>query len=167
MTTPESITGDSPVLSAEEIGKRFLKLIETLDSRQSLSLELVQKVTGLTLEPSEKASFFGHTQHAGEGWSFTLTYVPDAPSVKRGVGLVFNSTNGRFVDMSSICAMDFEHYRSALKSSGFEESPVYGEIGQIDEWRYDRDDITLSIVPKNVVAGKAGRLCVRSISTLN
>ncbi len=39
----------NPKLSAEEIGQRFLKLIEGLGSRDDLSLELVREVTGVVL----------------------------------------------------------------------------------------------------------------------
>jgi hypothetical protein len=154
-------------LSAEDIGKRFLKLIERLQSRQDLSLERVQAVTGLTLEASESGSFFGYSQKLDGGWSYTFTFIPEAPSIKKGVGLDFNRANDRSSDMASICSIDFERYRNALKSLGFAESPVHGEIGQIDEWRYYRGDLTLSIIPQNAVPGEAGRLCVKSIGTLN
>ena len=154
-------------LSAEEIGKRFLKLVEGLQSRQDLSLERVQAVTGLTLEASENGSFFGYSQKLDGGWSYAFTFIPEAPSIKKGMGLDFNRANDRSSDMTPVCTIDFEHYRNALKSFGFAESPVHGEIGQIDEWRYYRGDLTLSIIPQNAVPGEAGRLCVKSIGTLN
>ena len=50
MTTPESAsTADNPRLSAQEIGKRFLKLLEGLTSREDLSLERIEEVTGIAL----------------------------------------------------------------------------------------------------------------------
>lgn len=166
MATVEASQAQSP-LSAEGIGTRFLKLIEGLTSRQDLSLERVQEATGLVLRPSSNGSFFGHVQLMEDGWSYGFTFIPEAPSIKKGVGLDFNSSVGRYADMASICAPDFEHYRSALKSMGFYESPVPGEIGQVDEWRYDRGDISLSIIPQNAVPGNGARLCVKSIGTLN
>lgn len=156
-----------PPLSAEDIGARFLKLIGGLSSRQDLSLERVQEATGLMLQPSSNGSFFGHVQPLEDGWSYGFTFIPEAPSIKKGVGLDFNSSAGRYADMASICAPDFEHYRRALKSMGFDESPIPGEIGQIDEWRYYRGDITISIIPQNAVPGDGSRLCVKSIGTLN
>lgn len=51
MTTPEpALAADgNPVLSAEEIGKRFLKLLEGLESREDLSPERIRDVMGITL----------------------------------------------------------------------------------------------------------------------
>ena len=168
MTASESkSTTDNPTLTAEEIGKRFLKLIEGLESRQSLSLEHVQEVTGLTLEPSENASFFGYSQGLDEGWFYTFTYIPEAPPVKKGNALDFEHRGNSFSDMTSVCGLDFDYYHNALKAMGYRDVPIYGEIGELRSWRYYKDDITLSIIPQNVVAGEAGRLCVKSIGTLN
>ena len=50
MTTPEPAPADgNPMLGAEEIGKRFLKLIEGLESREDLSPERIRDVMGITL----------------------------------------------------------------------------------------------------------------------
>lgn len=50
MATPESTSITSNAnLTAEEIGKRFLKLIEQLDSRNDLSVDGTQGVLGVTL----------------------------------------------------------------------------------------------------------------------
>ena len=168
MTTPESAsTADNPRLSAQEIGKRFLKLLEGLTSREDLSLERIEEVTGIALPYVEAGGRYAYSEALENGWYYSLWYVPKSVSLQNGISLNFSKPTERFGDMSAVCALDFDYYRSALKTMGYEESPIPGEIGQIDEWRYYRGDITLSIIPQNVVAGEAGRLCVRSISTLN
>ncbi|SON98161.1 Putative secreted protein (fragment) [Xanthomonas citri pv. fuscans] len=57
---------------------------------------------------------------------------------------------------------------------GFFDSPVHGEIGRLRSWRFAKlandgsgNDIVISLVPQNEVPGSPGRLCVRSIGTLN
>ena len=168
MTTPESATtADNPKLSAEEIGKRFLKLIEGLTSRDELSLERIKEVTGVALPYVQGGGRYAYSEALENGWYYSLWHVPKSDSLKNGISLTFSKPTERFGDMTTVCTLDFDHYRSALKAMGYEESPIHGEIGQIDEWRYYRHDITLSIIPQNVVPGETGRLCVKSISTLN
>lgn len=168
MTTPESAsTADNPKLSAEEIGKRFLKVFEGLTSRDELSLERIKEVTGVALPYVQRGERYAYSDALGNGWYYSLWHVPKSASLKNGISLTFTKPTERFGDMSPVCALDFDYYRSALKAMGYQESPIHGEIGQIDEWRYYRGDITLSIIPQNVVSGEAGRLCVKSISTLN
>lgn len=48
MTLPEAVTANKITLSAEEIGNRFLKLIEGLESRDDLSPERIREVMGIT-----------------------------------------------------------------------------------------------------------------------
>src|SRR3546814_7115862 len=48
MTVPATPT-DNPTLTAEEIGRRFLKLIEGLEARSDLSLDRIKNDTGIAL----------------------------------------------------------------------------------------------------------------------
>lgn len=169
MTTPETTArADNPKLSAEEIGKRFLKLIEGLQSRNDISLERIRNVTGVSLIPPKSANdLYGYSGLLEEGWYYGLVYVPESASVKKGVSLDFSKRGESHADMTSVCGLDFDYYHNALKAMGFRDVAIPGEIGELRAWRYYRDDITLSIIPQNVLPGEAGRLCVKSIGTLN
>lgn len=158
---------ENPKLRAEEIGARVLVLLEKLESLDDLSVDRIEDVTGITLTRVENAQHHAYSEPLDGGWYYSLVYVPASASGKNGLSLMFTKPHDRFADMTPICALDFEHYRGALKAMGFEESPIYGEIGQVDEWRYYRRDITLSLLPQNIVAGEPGRMCVKTISTLN
>lgn len=169
MTTPESAaTADNPKLSAEEIGKRFLKLIEGLKSRSDISPERIRDVTEISLTPPKSADdLYGYSAPLEEGWYYGLVYVPESASLKKGVFLDFSKRGESHADMTSVCGLDFDYYHNALKVMGFRDVAIQGEIGELRSWRYYRDDITLSIIPQNAVPGEAGRLCVKSIGTLN
>ena len=166
MTAPVA-PSDNPTLTAEEVGKRFLKLIEGLESRSDLSLDRIRKVTGIALFRVEGGQRYAHSEALGGGWYYSLWHVPASPSLKQGVALDFGKAGESFADMSAVCALDFDHYHAALKAMGYRDMPIHGEIGQLQSWRYYKNDITLSIIPQNVIAGESGRLCVRSIGTLN
>jgi hypothetical protein len=166
MTAPAT-PADNPTLTAEEIGKRFLKLIEGLESRNDLSLERITEVTGITLSLVEGGGRYAHSEAVGDGWYYSLWHVPASPSLKQGVALDFAKPGERFAEMAPVCALDFDYYHAALKAMGYRDAPIHGEIGQLQSWRYYKNDITISILPQNVVAGESGRLCVKSIGTLN
>lgn len=168
MTAPESTsTTDNPTLSAEEIGKRFLRLLEGLKSRDDLSLERTQREMALILSPSLDGRLYGYEEFLADRWRVALNYRLATQSTKIGVDLHFLKDGNQQFDMTPVCPLDFDYYHNALKAMGYRDVPIYGEIGELRSWRYYKDDITLSIIPQNVVAEKAGRLCVKSIGTLN
>ena len=167
MTTTSAV-GANPTLDAEQIGRRFLKLIEGLKSRSDLSEQRIRQATGIELKPGESGPFYSQPLQAD--WYYILHYVPESASLKRGVGLEFGNRNNRHADMSPICSLSFQDYHDALEAMGFRAAATTGEIGRLIDWRYHRDDISLSIVawPQAISRdGKSQRDCVRSIATLN
>ena len=167
MTAPAAPT-DNPTLTAEEIGKRFLTLIEGAESRSDLTPARIKEVVGVSIaaKPETLGAVFW-SEHLGGGWRYAISYIPASPSLLQGVGLSFEHEEDGYSDMSPICGLGFDGYHNALKAMGFRDAPIHGEIGQLESWRYYKNDITISIVPQNVVAGESGRLCVKSIGTLN
>ena len=155
--------------SAEEIGKRFLKLIEGLVSRDDLSLERIREVMGVALPPVRPGDMAtgAWSRELGGGWRYGFRYVAESPSLKEGVGLSFQHDNDEFADMSAVCTLDFDYYHDALVAFGFRPVEIRGEIGELRSWRYYKNDIVMAIVPQNVVTGEHGRWCVKSINTLN
>jgi hypothetical protein len=171
VTTPESNpSNDGPKLTAEELGKRFLQLLEGLESREHLSRERVETALGVPLRRFDGTPdyLFAYSQPLEDGWYFSVDFISGSASLKRGVRLQFGKPGERFAQIpADVCALDFDYYHNALEQMGFRGVPIHGEIGQLDFWRYYKGDITLSILPQSVVAGEAGRLCVKSIGTLN
>lgn len=169
MTAPGSHAAtDNPTLTAEEIGRRFLALIGGLESRDQLSLDMIREVMGIAIphEPDAPRAGVG-SGDLGGGWHYVLNFVPESPSNAKGVALSFVNQRDRSADMAPICGLDFDAYHNALLAMGYGDTAIVGEIGELRSWRYHKGDITLSIIPQNVSPGKAGRLCVESIGTLN
>ncbi|MEA9589637.1 hypothetical protein VC279_20645 [Xanthomonas sp. WHRI 10064A] len=176
MTLPEAVTADKITLSVEEIGNRFLKLIEGLDSRDDLSPERIREVMGITLkkpDPGKLAVGYWSVDLA-DGWRYAFTYVPESPSLLKGVDLTFQNTADDMANMSAICGLDFNHYDKALRAMGFDASPTYGPIGQLEDWRYTKlskngagGNIVISVIPQNLNGREPTQLCVKSIGTLN
>ncbi|MCS3748293.1 hypothetical protein FHY18_003926 [Xanthomonas arboricola] len=176
MTTPETST-INPTLSAVEIGESFLRLLQGLESRRDLTVERVREVTGISLRkvsfPSEDIETYIHGQALGNGWSYALELIPESRSLKQGIGLSFINEENEYSSLEGNC-IDFEKYKNSLIKAGFVDSPVYGEIGQLQSWRLSKfakdgsdTDIVMSIVQQNETPGSPGRLCIKSIGTLN
>lgn len=167
-TATTSAAGANPTLDAEQIGRRFLRLIEGLTSRADLSEQRIREATGIELKPGESGPFYSQPLQAD--WYYLLNYVPESASLKRGVGLEFGNSKDRYADPSPICSLSFENYHSALEAMGFRAEATRGEIGQVVDWRYHRGDISLSLIAWPQAAsldGTSQRHCVKSIATLN
>ena len=160
----------APRLTAEEIGERFLSLIQGLDAQESLTLQRVKDATGLPLEKSLHGNFFGFVSELGDGWEYALNFYPESPSNKNAVSLSFTLGSERFPDMAPVCQLDFLHYNNALKEMGYRDVRIAGEEGQLEAFRYYKSDIVISIIPEVRYFGsdkQARPTCIRSISTYN
>ena len=76
-----SAATNGPPLSAEEIGRRFLRLIEGLNSRDDLNLELVRTALGLSLSktPWDEHQFIFEGS-LGSNWSYVVGFLDETPS---------------------------------------------------------------------------------------
>ena len=111
-----------PDLTPEEMGRRMLKLIDSLKSFDELSLERVREVMRLPLHkmPSGTSHAFGMHLPVSD-WYYVFDYDndPQAPDSK-GVLYRFNNKK-ESVDMGPVCAMDYGAYVTALQGMGFQE----------------------------------------------
>lgn len=167
MTDPTAAPAGNPHLSVEEVGKRFLRLLDSIQTRDDITKERVEEVMGLKLSPSFDGKFYGVEQNISDGWIWAVNYFPEGIVKKRRVSLDFINRNNRLATMSAVCAMNFESYDKLLTGRGFVSSVNVGEIGEIVNYYYSRGEILLSLAPQNKIPGQESELCVRSISTLN
>ncbi|MGO4263756.1 hypothetical protein AB4Y92_24600, partial [Lysobacter sp. TAB13] len=116
-----------PELTPEEVGRRFLKLIDGLKSFDELSVERLQEVMRLRLTPSPETHGGFFTIHLPEsGWYYGLSYY-DNPKVPERRHAVYNFINqaqdeereNGLADMAPVCGMDFKAYVTELKKMGF------------------------------------------------
>lgn len=170
MTTANLPSGtERPAPSAEDVGRRFLKLIESVKSRDDLTREHVQAVMGLRLRDSPNGPF--HTQPLDGGWLYVVSLGHETPpGTSISLSLEFIHEGDRFADMSSVCAPDFEAYHDALKASGYRDAFQYdqinGEVGRLVGVSYVGDGMNVDILPevRRFPDGKLHPACVRRIS---
>ena len=171
MTTSDAEPAINPTLTAEEAGRRFLTLIESIKSRSDLTVEHVQAVMGLALKDGREAKF--HTQSLGDGWVYSVSLHPEKrPGDRIALRLEFIEKSDRFADMSAICGLTFEDYHKALKAMGYYDHFAYdqidGQVGRLLSVDYRKEGWFVSILPevKRFSDGKVYPTCVRSIGLL-
>jgi hypothetical protein len=170
-TVDDADPATTPALTAEEVGKRFLALLEGITSRADLTVERVQGAMGLVLKDSPNGPF--HTQSLGGGWHYVLSVQPETPPGNSiSLNLEFIDPSNRFADMSSICGLTFENYHNALKAMGyrdvFQYDQIDGQVGRLIGVDYEKDGFFVSIQPevKRFSDGKVYPTCVRRIGLL-
>ena len=167
MTDPTAAPAGNPHLSVEEVGKRFLRLLDSIHTRDDITKERVEEVMGFPISLSDDQASYGFTQTINRHWSFAFNFRLEGKSNKKGIDLHFFNHDSRFADMTDVCALGFDFYDKSLRSMGFMSDAVYGEVGQLRAWRYYRNDVVISVIPQNRIPGEDTKLCVQSIGTLN
>ncbi|MDR6887953.1 MULTISPECIES: hypothetical protein [Variovorax] len=113
---------EHPDLTPEEMGRRMLKLIDSLTSFDELSLERVREVTRLPLYDIPETTSHGFGMHLPtSGWRYVFAYYnnPKSPDLKN---ISYNFINkNEAADMAPVCTMDYDAYVTALKGVGFQE----------------------------------------------
>lgn len=112
-----------PELTPEEIGRRLLKLIDSLKSFNELSSDRVREMMQLQMvdTPETHGSFL--TMSLPEsGWQYSFSYRID-PMYPRYTNATFEFNNRQDdrADMAPVCGMDFNAYVAELKKIGFAE----------------------------------------------
>lgn len=170
--TPPASVADNPALSVEEIGRRFLRLFEGLESRDDLTLEYVERIVGVKLEPSDDGTTYNYVQRQDGGWRYSFAYRAKHLKLKNAVSLKFVHRTDEYAEMTPVCALNFEHYRRELERMDFVVTPRYGEIGELRAYLARKilgngDLIHMTIIPQNRDThhpeGKVGELCIYSI----
>ncbi|MBD7923978.1 hypothetical protein [Xanthomonas bonasiae] len=117
-----------PELTPEEIGQRFLKLIDSLKSIEELSFERLQGAMRLRFTPTPETHGGFFTMHLPEsGWYYGLSYYDDPELKRKSITYQFTNrpagqeNNDDGADMAPVCGMDFYAYVAELKKMGFVE----------------------------------------------
>ena len=113
---------EHPDLTPKEMGRRMLKLINSLTSFDELSLARVREVTRLPLYemPSRTSHAFGMHLPASD-WYYVFSYY-DHPQLSESKNITYEFLGkSETADMGPVCATDYGAYVTALKSMGFRE----------------------------------------------
>ena len=181
---------EHPDLTPEEMGRRMLKLIDSLTSFDELSLERVREVTRLPLYDIPEATSHGFGMHLpASDWYYVLSYYDD-PQLPESKNVSYRFHNKiELVDMGPVCAVDYGAYVTALKTMGFREredlarydalhpyprrneqtgllEPSPPQFRRLLDYFFTRNDVVVQIIPRregDVPDEKLRHACVERI----
>lgn len=161
MNTAASAT----TMTAEEIGRRVIKLVQSLRSPDDISPESIERHTGLTMafNPTDK-NRYGAGGEVDKNWHFSLVTVPDKSGTPpRRLTFTFDdrSADGK-ADLGPVCGLSFSDYRDALVSAGYKMQRI--ETGSNNDfWRFTRGTVDVSLWMLRYADPDKGPACVRSL----
>ncbi len=125
---------DYPDLTPEEMGRRFLKLIDSLKTIDDLSQPHLEKVMQITLRPSPEGTGGGFIMTVSEsGWKYLVSYYNNSKlAMNKNATYEFfhdspDSKKNELPDMNDICRMDYHGYVAELKRMGFVEREEFAQ----------------------------------------
>jgi hypothetical protein len=166
MNPSDATTATNPTLTPEEVGRRFLRLIGSVKSKEDLTVERVQEIMGLTLD--QNPIYPSYSQSFGNGWSYSVRYAAEMPSDSWGIDLYFINDADPFPeDMSPVCGLNFDRYHDALIQMNFRYRNG-GKNKFPGTSQYDKEDFFIQIEPsvKQTAEGNPYPTCIRQISLI-
>ena len=149
-------------LTAEEIGHRVLKLIDTIHSVDDISPAHIEKVMGVKVEFNAKdPNDYGFGGKLTNEWSYGFGSLTDPNGAKpTRLGLSFDDQTHNNADVTPICKLDYNAYSKFLTDSGFEKSTNYAEHGRILSFSFTRSPVSVEIS----ISGDDKRTCVSMLT---
>ncbi|MGH8080283.1 MAG: hypothetical protein ACREP7_06890 [Lysobacter sp.] len=172
MSTSNAASTVNPTATAEQVGKRFLKLIDRLNVRGNISLGQLAEAMEVPVGQMEpRHNGYSAALPIGEGWLYALDLWQDtASSPWASIILQFdNEELHEYADFAPICGMPFAKYRDAFKASGYQEKLDYGDAGKLLAANYVADNffVIVKFGLKNAEDDKSHPSCVRRIELMN
>ena len=129
-------------VTADEIGRRVLKLIGNLHDARDLSPERIEQETGFKVEfnPDDR-NIYGFGGKLTDAWSYSLVSTPEKQGEKpSSLRFSFDDTTRDHADPAPICTPGFDDYSRALIAAGYTGKPLQGYRG-VEGWYFTRDNI--------------------------
>lgn len=172
MTSTETykpqLASDYPEITPEEMGRRFLKLVDGLKTIDDLTLERIIEQTKLPMKYAPLGKVHSFTIHEPKsGWYYGVDFYQDPGSGRKTARLVFGNPADKEADMGPVCGMNFAAYASALQGMGFTMADIRDELGRVEEYRFYRPKISVMVAHRYQARSPEEKLtlfCVESIS---
>jgi hypothetical protein len=158
----QAMTTAASSLTAEEIGHRVLKLIDSIHTADDISPTHIEKVMGVKVQFNEKdPNDYGFGGKLTDEWSYDFGSLNDSPGEKpTRLMLSFEDQTHKNADVTPICKLDYDAYSKFLTDSGFKKSTNYAEHGRILSFTFTREPVSVEIS----TTGDSKRVCVSMLT---
>lgn len=154
-------------ITAEDIGHRVLRLIDSLHSAQDLAPGHIERITGIAVEINEDdPGIYGFGGKLTADWSYSLVSSPDRlGETPTSLRFSFDDTSRDGADPANpapICETRFDDYTQALVSAGFTARPMPTFPGS-DSWYFSRGDIGVTAYALGKTGAEATPACLSKL----
>lgn len=158
----------APKLTAEDVGQRVLKLIDSIHSADDIAPANLEKAMGMKVEFNEEnPNLYGFGDDLTDTWSYNLLTISGSDKNKpTELIFSFNDRTGSASDMTAVCAMGFDDYARALVAAGFKASDHVGEHGLVVSTDFTRGSVTVRVSVDRESEANPERGCV-SLMTIS
>lgn len=160
---PSSLS-EHPDLTPEEVGRRFLRLLDDLESTEALTAEAVASKTGLPLKyaPLGKVHAF-IVNLPNSPWYYGVTY--NDRKQRKAVELEYTHEGDALPAGAPLCGLELDTVAAELKAEGFVLRIDVDEIGQPLEYIFRRARLSVRAVvgPSVAIKEAKSRACIAQL----
>lgn len=147
-----------PDMTPEEMGRRFLRFIDSLQRYDQLTLDRLEQVMQLKLDGPEggRGKQF-NIRMPESGWHYVVGYSEEEdPPHYRSAALSFAHDEDTYqADMAPVCGLHFDDYVETLRAMGFEERE---DMAQYEQAHYvpvmnENGETVDTLVPGRRISG--------------
>lgn len=155
----------SPTLSAEDIGRRVIKLVQNLRTVDDISPVQLERQMGIKVQIRKEDPYrYGFGGPIEGSWVYDMEAAPVKPG-ETARRLEFSigdrSPEGK-ADLTPVCTLSFNDYRDAFVAAGYSVKRIV--IGRNnDPWRFTRDGVTVTAWMQRYADPEKTRACVRTL----
>ncbi len=162
----DAVAPTSPTLSAEDIGRRVIKLVQNLRSLEDISPANLERQMGIKVEMNKDDSRrYGFGGPIVGSWVYDLATIPEKAGQqprRLDFSISDRSSDGK-ADLGSVCSLSFNDYRDAWVTAGYSVKRIV--VGRNnDPWRFSRGDVTVTAWMLRNADPEKQRACIGSIS---
>lgn len=159
----DTVALSSPTLSAEDIGRRVIKLVQNLRTLDDISPANLERQMGIKVEFNKYSPpKYGFSGPIEGNWVYEVEAIPDKDNQQIPRHLDFSisdrSPDGK-ADLTPVCTLSFNDYRDAFVAAGYSVKRIV--IGHNnDPWRFTRGDVTVTAWMLRYADPEKTRACV-------
>ena len=152
-------------INAEDIGKRVLRLIESIRNREDIAPANIEQITGMKVEFNpDNRNEYGFGGNLTAAWAYNLVSLTEATGASPSrLMFSFDDQTRSHADMAPICDLDFDDYAKALTAAGYRSNVVRGEHERVSHWDFSRDAVSVQVFVRGENDAKADHACVSKL----
>lgn len=132
-------------MSAEDIGRRVIKLVQNLRTVDDISAANLERQMGIkVVYNDDDPNRYGFGGPIVGDWRYRLFTVPDKKGEPpRRLDFSIRNNDGK-ADLAPVCTLTFNDYRAALEAAGYSVQRLYGGRNN-DPWMFTRGNVVASL----------------------